>query len=530
MIRWHLVNPLPTPQKVRLHMNRPLVRVSLIAAIVAGLVLMVPPASAATETLDQSTLTGPVSDGWVVVSSTQSVGGEFTAGLSGVLSRLDVRIQRIGTPTNLTASIYRVDGSGYPTGGALATQAVNFTGIPVNPDSAIATVNFTTAARITQGVRYAFVLSSTDSGANAFGVKFTTTTFTNIAGLRTPLPGPTWARDAANPPLFATYVSPALLASPTVLSVVAGATGAVTISSTDPALPNGTAVTAVSATTAAATVASPVNAAGGNAAFTITGVAAGTSNITFTATGYADVVVAVTVTTPVLVASPTVLSVVAGATGAVTISSTDLALPNGTAVTAVSATTAAATVASPVNAAGGNAAFTITGVAAGTTDITFSATGYADVVVAVTVTAPAPAPATPVTATPAPAAPTTLVIPAPAPVVPVELRPAEFMLGLTPSQVKGLSKVTLAALSPAAFAVMSPAQVKALAPDQVGGLSATQIRAIPADSLRAMKPATLNRFSVTQIRALTNAQASALRENQINALGPVKRKIVDSKR
>jgi hypothetical protein len=95
---------------------------------------------------------------------------------------------------------------------------------------------------------------------------------------------------------------------------------------------------------------------------------------------------------PALQASPNLSSVVAGATGTVTISSTALPLPDDTVVTAVSADTSVATVTSTFNASGGDAVFTVTGVSAGTVNVTFSATGYTDVVVAVTVSAPAPSP------------------------------------------------------------------------------------------------------------------------------------------
>ena len=145
---------------------------------------------------------------------------------------------------------------------------------------------------------------------------------------------------------------------------------------------------------------------------------------------------------------------------------------------------------------------------------------------------PVPTPATPTT----PTTPTTPVTPAPpptspvTPVAPVALSRVQFMLGLTPTQVQGLTADELAALPPAAFAVMSPAQVKALNPAQMSGFSAAQIQAIPARSLRAMKPVTLTKFSVTQIRALTQEQASDLRVKQIKALGVAKRKIVKSNR
>jgi hypothetical protein len=167
---------------------------------------------------------------------------------------------------------------------------------------------------------------------------------------------------------------------------------------------------------------------------------------------------------------------------------------------------------------------------AGIRTLTFTAPDLTEVTSAnITITAapgpvPTPAtPATPVTPAPSPTVPIT-------PFVPVVLSPAQFMLGLTPTQVQGLTADELAALPPAAFAVMSRAQVKALNPAEMSGFSAAQIQAIPARSLRAMKPVTLTKFSVTQIRALTQEQASDLRAKQIKALGPVKRKIVNSKR
>ena len=102
-------------------------------------------------------------------------------------------------------------------------------------------------------------------------------------------------------------------------------------------------------------------------------------------------------TDPALVVSNATPSVVAGDTVQVTISSTETPLPDATSVTAVSGTTDDATVDASIDASGGNAVFTIAGVQAGTSLITFSATGYTDVTATVTVTDPAaPAPSTPV--------------------------------------------------------------------------------------------------------------------------------------
>jgi Fibronectin type III domain len=112
---------------------------------------------------------------------------------------------------------------------------------------------------------------------------------------------------------------------------------------------------------------------------------------------------------------------------------------------------------------------------------------------------------------------------------PIEVQ-MNFVLGLTPTQVRGLSGATLRALPPQAFAVMSASQVRALNPDQVrGNLSRAQLRAIPPKSLREMKPETLRSFAVWQVRSLTRAQARDLREEQVAALGSTKRAIITLK-
>jgi hypothetical protein len=134
---------------------------------------------------------------------------------------------------------------------------------------------------------------STDGGAN----------FTNYS-LGNSDPNPVWGVFAVGGTVYAATQNyglfigspPPLAALPVASSVVVGAAGTVTISSTAPALPDDTVITAVSADTGVATVISSVNASGGTAAFTVTGVTAGTTNVTFSATGYASVVVPVTVT------------------------------------------------------------------------------------------------------------------------------------------------------------------------------------------------------------------------------------------
>jgi hypothetical protein len=168
----------------------------------------------ATETVDQSSLSGAISDGWRNVSSDQSVGASFTSNLSGQFSRLDVRIQKIGSGTNLTVSLYAADGSGLPTGAALVSQAVDLTDVATNPSSTVTRVSFATPPSITQGVRYVFILSSTDSGSNGFGFKFTSPSPNNLPEVYAQGSPTNWTVDVDRTPLFQTYVTVAPTVSP----------------------------------------------------------------------------------------------------------------------------------------------------------------------------------------------------------------------------------------------------------------------------------------------------------------------------
>ena len=185
---------------------RLVIKFALAFALGVGCLSLSASPASATGAVDNSTLSAPVSAGWVVVSSSQSVGGSFVAGSSGVLDQLVFTAQTIGTPTNLTAAIYATDGAGLPIGTALASQAVDISGLPVNPSYANAAVVFLTPAHVTRGTRYSFVLTSSDSGSNAFGIKFTTTTFANISKLTKGVGA--WVSTSTNPPLFATYLTP----------------------------------------------------------------------------------------------------------------------------------------------------------------------------------------------------------------------------------------------------------------------------------------------------------------------------------
>jgi hypothetical protein len=187
---------------------------SALIALVISFSLFGPVPAQATETVDQSSLSGAISDGWRNVSSDQSVGASFTSNLSGQFSRLDVRIQKIGSGTNLTVSLYAADGSGLPTGAALVSQAVDITDVAANPSSTVTRISFATPPSITQGVRYVFILSSTNPGSNAFAVKFTSPSPNNLPEVYAQGSPTNWTVDVARTPLFQTYVTVTPTVSP----------------------------------------------------------------------------------------------------------------------------------------------------------------------------------------------------------------------------------------------------------------------------------------------------------------------------
>ena len=97
------------------------------------------------------------------VSSGQSLSQEFTAGLSGPLTKVSLGLQKNNTVTNLTVGIY-VAAAGIPTGSALASTTLTGAQLNVVPTSqAIFDVEFGSPAYVNSGSTYAIVATSTDS-------------------------------------------------------------------------------------------------------------------------------------------------------------------------------------------------------------------------------------------------------------------------------------------------------------------------------------------------------------------------------
>jgi hypothetical protein len=143
--------------------NLRITAVALSALAAFGVSAMIAPGAHAAETLDQNTLPSGLAQGWV--NSTSERGQVFTAGVTGLLSRLDIPLSKSVTATNLTVVIQGVT-SGLPNGTTIASSSVNVASIPTDPTSSTVSVNFSSPASLVAGTQYAFLLQSTDA-ANA---------------------------------------------------------------------------------------------------------------------------------------------------------------------------------------------------------------------------------------------------------------------------------------------------------------------------------------------------------------------------
>lgn len=132
---------------------------STVLAIALALSLPVAPAAAAEQVDQQST--PALVNGFFEVCLTRTKGQTFTAGLSGTLTKVVLRMSNGGAPVaNLTASIQAVTAS-KPNATVLATQTLTPAELGAIPGAAgPVTITFTTPATVTAGTQYAIVLSS----------------------------------------------------------------------------------------------------------------------------------------------------------------------------------------------------------------------------------------------------------------------------------------------------------------------------------------------------------------------------------
>jgi len=116
------------------------------------------------QTLDQSDTN--FSNGCQPFWSPDTYGQAFTAGASGPLSRVSAAIVKVGTVTQVTATIYAWSGTAV-VGSALASETVLATAVPSysgcdSTPTAFVNFDFATPASVTAGSSYIIVLSTTD--------------------------------------------------------------------------------------------------------------------------------------------------------------------------------------------------------------------------------------------------------------------------------------------------------------------------------------------------------------------------------
>jgi hypothetical protein len=180
----------------------------LMAALAVGAVL---PASASAGTLDQQQTQQNTSVG---VNSTQSLAQTFTAGLSGVLDRVDLLLAGtgVGLPTApMTVEIRDAPG-GNPGTTVLASASVPSSAVALD-SYAFVPATLAIPVNVSAGTQYAIVAYSSTDGTHTFiwGLESVGDPYPPGAPFFQAVspPGPTWAPDAlGGDQAFKTYVTP----------------------------------------------------------------------------------------------------------------------------------------------------------------------------------------------------------------------------------------------------------------------------------------------------------------------------------
>ena len=115
-----------------------------------------------TQTLDQNYSSWSTACCSWSVKSSRTIGQSFTAGLSGLLSRVSLGITRLRTVTQITASIYSADGTGNAMGVALASETIVGTTVPTTNSGSLVNFDFASPISVTAGTKYVIVVTTPD--------------------------------------------------------------------------------------------------------------------------------------------------------------------------------------------------------------------------------------------------------------------------------------------------------------------------------------------------------------------------------
>jgi hypothetical protein len=175
-----------------------------LAAACAGCVAL--PGAASAGTLDQQQPNGGVG---YQVHSMQSLAQIFTAGLSGGLDQVDLKLSAGGSPPILPLVVeIRNAPGGAPDGTVLASGSVPASAAPAT--SAFVSLGFATSAAVTAGTQYAIVAYNADTGGRFWGWAFDATNPYTTGSAEFQLaspPGPGWNNTGDSDLAFKTYVA-----------------------------------------------------------------------------------------------------------------------------------------------------------------------------------------------------------------------------------------------------------------------------------------------------------------------------------
>jgi hypothetical protein len=174
-----------------------------IAAACAGCVAL--PGAASAGTPDQQQPNGGGAS--LQIQNMQSLAQTFTAGLSGGLDQVDLKLSAGGTPTlPLTVEI-RNAAAGSPGGTVLASGSIPASAAPAT--TAFVSLGFATPAPVTAGTQYAIVAYNANVNPNRWNWAVDATNpyapGSNFFQAVSP-PGPTWTNQPGSDLSFKTYV------------------------------------------------------------------------------------------------------------------------------------------------------------------------------------------------------------------------------------------------------------------------------------------------------------------------------------
>jgi Ca2+-binding RTX toxin-like protein len=178
-------------------------------ALVVGAMLAMPTGASAAEVVDQHQDSQNTRH---TVSSSESWGEVFTAGVSGRLSHLDVALGSAGGTGALFAELHAVT-AGAPAADILASKQIPVTDLPPSGpgDLPVVSVTFAAPATVLAGSQYALLLHVNGSAGTAVNVGYSTgNPYAGGPGFATVTSPPAtadWAAQADLDLLFRTYVS-----------------------------------------------------------------------------------------------------------------------------------------------------------------------------------------------------------------------------------------------------------------------------------------------------------------------------------